>query len=146
MLTTGTATTPDPLPLGTLVYLSGTQHKWAADDAGTLHWLGDWGALQAHSLVRGKREHANLRLPDLLAQPRGEPWLSAPLLRAGDALYVLDPDPVRWGVRAPLLFQVVAPADRALFGIPADGGSGNGAVAILEQPAWEGTTGLEVGQ
>src|SRR5687767_595362 len=70
--------------VGAIVALKGTPHLWIADDRGVLHWAGDTRALAGHSVNWGSR--VEVSLDQLQGLSRGDPWLSAGLLKLGDPI------------------------------------------------------------
>src|SRR5687767_2783658 len=86
---------------GAVVTLRGTPHLWISDDTGVLHWAGDTRALSGRFVDWGNTTPASLE--QLRAAPRGEPWLSAGLLKLGDHIYF-----VKWegGESSPTLLHV----------------------------------------
>jgi hypothetical protein len=113
---------------GSTVALAGTPHLWIADEAGVLHWAGDTRALAGHFVDWGNRREVSL--DQLRALQRGDPWLTAGLLKSGDPIYF-----VKWETEwaSPQLLQIQSIADVELFGI---NGSNYGAM-VLDQSAWE---------
>ena len=97
---------------GAVIALQGTPHLWIADEQGVLHWAGDTRALA------GKHVRWDNRIEVTLAQlqglHRGDPWLSAGLLKDGDPIYL-----VKWETEwpQPRLFHIQSIADVELFGI-----------------------------
>lgn len=69
---------------GTVVQLQGTPHLWFTDDHGVLHWGGDTRALAGRHI--DWRSRATVSLDRLRELPRGDPWLSAGLLKDGDPI------------------------------------------------------------
>ena len=80
---------------GSVVVLNGTTHVWVADDDGSFHWAGDTRALSAHRVNWDVRREVTLS--ELLALPRGAPWLSSGLLKIGDPVYL-----VKWESADPM--------------------------------------------
>src|SRR5437764_13590150 len=62
---------------GTPVSLVGTPHLFIVDDQGVLHWGGDTRALAGHTIFWNNE--CAVILNELLAAPRGDPWLTAGL-------------------------------------------------------------------
>lgn len=117
-----------PLPPHSVVALAGTPHLWIADAAGVLHWAGDTRALAGREIDWSRRREVSL--DELQRLPRGEPWLSAGLVRAGERLYL-----VKWEAawQQPRLLRIPSLAEVALFGITAQ----NVARLALEPAEWE---------
>ena len=67
---------------GAVVALQGTPHLWIADEQGVLHWAGDTRALAGKHIRWDSR--IEVSLAQLQALNRGDPWLSAGLLKDGD--------------------------------------------------------------
>ena len=115
--------------------LQGTPHLFLVDDQGVLHWNGDTRALQGRDVDWGTR--TEVTLDALRALPRGDPWLSAGLLKDGDPIYL-----VKWetGEAVPRLLRIQSVADVDLFGIH---GSNYGAL-VVDRGLWEQRFGLSV--
>jgi hypothetical protein len=96
---------------GAVVELAGTPHLWVAK-GGALHWVGDTSALLGKA-VRWE-DRRSLSLEELRAARIGEPWLTAGLVKDGDAIYL-----AKWeaGWSAPKLLRVGSLEDVRLFGI-----------------------------
>ena len=124
---------PATLAPGTVVALQGTPHLWIADAAGTLHWAGDTLALAGRFVNWNWR--AEVHLATLRTLPRGDPWLSAGLLKDGDPVYL-----VKWerDWERPQLLHIQSLADVELFGIN-EHNYGN---FVLDRAAWEAHYGL----
>ena len=122
-----------PIP-GAVYALTGTAHLWIADAVGTLHWAGDTRALAGRDVQWSSR--SEVTLPQLQSMRRGDPYLSAGLLKSGDPIYG-----VKWesGAPAPQLLQIQNIADVELFGINAANYGG----MVLEEAAFEQRFGLE---
>lgn len=120
---------------GSLVALAGTPHLWVADDAGVLHWAGDTRALAGLPVRWDTRR--DLTAAELEALPRGDPWLSAGLLKDGDPISL-----VKWETdqERPALLHIRSLADVELFGIDA----GNYGRLVLTPEEWEQRHGLAV--
>jgi hypothetical protein len=119
---------------GAVVQLAGTAHLWVAE-GGQLHWAGDTRALEGRSVTWSDRHQATL--DELRRYPRGDPWLSAGLLKLGDPIYQ-----VKWetGEPAPRLLHIRSIDDVELFGID----SANYGALVLERADWEQRFGLNV--
>jgi hypothetical protein len=74
---------------GMVVALQGTPHLFIADAAGGLPWARDTRALADRSVTWGRR--VEVGLDHLQALLRGDPWLSAGLLKDGAPI-----DLVKW--------------------------------------------------
>ncbi|MGH2351640.1 MAG: excalibur calcium-binding domain-containing protein [Chloroflexota bacterium] len=121
----GQQTSPAP---GAVVALSGTPHLWIADEQGVLHWAGDTRALAGKFVDWGNRREVTL--DELQAMKRGDPWLSAGLLKIGDPIYF-----VKWETRepAPTLLHIRLIGDVELFGINVN----NYGTLVFEKAPWE---------
>jgi hypothetical protein len=118
---------------GAVVTVSGAPFLWVADDLGLLHLVGDTRALDGHTV-----EWSNvnpLTLDQIRAAGRGEPWLSAALVRIGDAIYL-----PRWTANAatPTLYHVQSPMDLALIGV----NDQNYGQLVRDKAAWDQQYGL----
>ena len=113
---------------GTVVALQGTPHLWIADQQGVLHWAGDTRALAGKHVRWDSR--IEVTLAQLQALNRGDPWLSAGLLKDGDPIYL-----VKWETdwAEPRLFHIQSIGDVELFGI---NGSNYGSY-VLDVGTWE---------
>src|SRR3954447_6593327 len=106
------------VPLGAVVQLAGTPHLFICAADGLLHWGGDTRAL-AQQQTTGTPIDWSTRLSYTLAQlvaaPRGDPWLSSGLVKWGDAIGL-----VKWETGAePVVLHIVCLGDLAVFGIDA---------------------------
>ena len=121
---------------GAVVALRGTPHLWIADEYGVLHWAGDTWALVGRHVVWSDR--TEVTLAQLRQLYRGDPWLSAGLLKDGDAIYL-----VKWETDwvQPQLFHIQSIADVELFGI---NGSNYG-YFVWDRAAWEQAWGISAG-
>ncbi len=124
-----------PYPPGAVVALAGTTHLWFADDQGTLHWGGDTRALAGRTVDWGTR--VNLTLDQVKGLSRGDPWLSAGLVKVGDPIYF-----VKWesNESQPRLLHIQSIADVELFGINAN----NYGAMVMDQAPWEAKYGFAV--
>ena len=122
------AATAQPLPAGAVVALRGTPHLWVAGDDGRLHWAGDTRALAGKTIDWGSRREVSL--DELLRLPRGDPWLSAGLVKIGDPIYF-----PKWesNEARPTLLHIQSIRDVELFGIDAT----NYGTFVLDQAVWE---------
>jgi hypothetical protein len=113
---------------GGLVALAGTPHLWIADAQGVLHWAGDTRALAGKTVDWGSRREVTL--DQLKGMQRGDPWLSAGLLKIGDPIYF-----VKWESdwAAPQLLHIQSIADVELFGI----NSANYGALVLDESVWQ---------
>ena len=125
---------------GAVVALQGTPHLWIADEQGILHWAGDTRALAGKHVRWDNR--IEVTVGQLQGLHRGDPWLSAGLLKDGDPIYL-----VKWETDwpRPRLFHIQSIADVELFGI---NGSNYGNF-VLDLATWEqrfgiSATGLQV--
>jgi hypothetical protein len=116
-----------PAP-GAVVALRGTPHLWIADAQGVHHWAGDTRALAGKPVDWGSRREASL--DEVRALRRGDPWLSAGLVKIGDPIYF-----VKWETNEarPTLLHIQSIGDVELFGIDAT----NYGTYVLDQAAWE---------
>ena len=113
---------------GAVVGLAGTAHLWIADALGTLHWAGDTRALAGKNVQWGNRTEVSLA--QLQGMQRGDPWLTAGLLKSGDPIYF-----VKWETNqaAPQMLRIQTISDVELFGI----NSSNYGTMVLDEIAWE---------
>ena len=120
---------------GTVVALEGTPHLWIADAQGVLHWGGDTRALAGRHINWNARVEVSLE--GLRALPKGDPWLSAGLLKQGDPIYL-----VKWETDWPVprLLHIQSIADVEIFGIN-ETNYGN---FVLDVPTWESRYGMSV--
>ncbi len=120
---------------GTVVALEGTPHLWIADDQGVLHWGGDTRALSGRHINWNARTEVSLA--GLRALPKGDPWLSAGLLKQGDPIYL-----VKWETEwpQPRLLHIQSIADVEIFGIN-ETNYGN---FVLDVATWEARYGISV--
>jgi hypothetical protein len=119
--------------LGAVVALRGTPHLWVGGDDGALHWAGDTRALTNRFVDWGSRREASL--DELRGMRRGDPWLSAGILKIGDPIYL-----VKWETndRVPTLLHIQALVDVEFFGINAN----NYGALVLDRATWEQRFGL----
>jgi hypothetical protein len=113
---------------GQVLALEGTEHLWVVDEQGVAHLAADPQTLNGRVVDWSQRE--DVTLPELQSISRGTPWLSAALVRIGDAIYV-----PQFGApgQAPTLLHVKSGQDLTLLGVDA----GNYASLVLDQAAWE---------
>ena len=118
---------------GAVVALQGTPHLWIADQQGILHWAGDTRALAGRHVRWDSR--IEVTLAQLQGLNRGDPWLSAGLLKDGDPIYL-----VKWETEwpQPRLFHIQSIGDVELFGI---NGSNYGNF-VLDLATWEQRFGI----
>lgn len=122
---------------GAVAALAGTPHIWIADDRGALHWAGDTRALAGHYVNWSDR--TEVTYSDLRSNAAvGDPWLSAGLLKDGDAIYL-----VKWESSAnqPTLLHIQSIADVEVFGI----NGGNYGALVRDRGAWERQYGISAG-
>lgn len=118
---------------GMPVRLAGTPHVWVADEHGVLHWASDLRALAGKTVDwPNQRDHS---IDELRGLPIGDPWLSAPLLKRGETIYVPHWEP---GVSVPTLLLVESPAHLALIGISA----ANYQTLVVEEALWRDRVGV----
>ncbi|MGH2352597.1 MAG: hypothetical protein ACRDJN_13385 [Chloroflexota bacterium] len=124
-----------PLPSGAVVALAATPHLWVADAQGVLHWAGDTRALAGRAPNWDDRSERTL--DELVALPRGEPWLSAGLLKDGEPIYL-----VKWETdeTVPTLLHIQCLTDLELFGITGE----NYGTFVLDAATWERRYGIAV--
>jgi hypothetical protein len=130
---------PGAARVGEVVALAGTVHLWVGGEDGRFHWVGDSRALGQHPADWATRREAGPG--DVEALPRGDPWLTVPLVRAaseGGAIFL-----PKWETDQPrpTLLHIRSIEDVRLFGISQD----NWGRLVLEAPAWEAATGLPFG-
>ncbi|MCY4114577.1 MAG: hypothetical protein OXG33_11685 [Chloroflexi bacterium] len=120
---------------GAVVALEGTPHLWIADDQGVLHLGGDTRALSGRHINWNARTEVSLA--GLRALPKGDPWLSAGLLKQGDPIYL-----VKWETEwpQPRLLHIQSIADVEIFGI----NESNYGKFVLDVPTWEARYGMSV--
>ena len=120
---------------GAVIALQGTPHLWIADEQGVLHWAGDTRALAGKHVRWDNR--IEVTLGQLQGLHRGDPWLSAGLLKDGDPIYL-----VKWETEwpQPRLLHIQSIADVELFVI---NGSNYGNF-VLDVATWEQRYGLSV--
>lgn len=116
-----------------VVQLTGTPHLWIADEQGVLHWGGDTRGLAGRNINWGDRREVNLE--QLRAFRRGDPWLSAGLLKIGDPIYQ-----VKWETNQdrPTLLHIQSIADVEIFGIDAT----NYGRFVMDEVAWQQRFGI----
>jgi hypothetical protein len=122
-------------PPGAVFALAGTVHLWIADETGELHWGGDTRALMGRNVNWADRREVTLS--QLQSFRRGDPWLSAGLLKQGDPIYL-----VKWETsqERPTLLHIQSIADVELFGINAS----NYGRFVLDEVAWQQRFGIPV--
>lgn len=127
---------PGAFSAGAVVSLVGTPHIWIADEQGMLHWNGDTRALATRAVDWGKRTTATLE--QLRGYRKGDPWLSAGLVKDGDPIYL-----AKWEADAerPTLLRIQSIGDVELIGIS---GSNYGAL-VIDKGRWEQQFGFPVG-
>ncbi len=116
---------------GAVVGLQGTPHLWIADEAGVLHWGGDTRALRPRFVDWSAR--VDVSLDTLKTLTRGDPYLTAGLLKDGEPIYL-----VKWETEeaVPRLLHIQCIADVELFGINTD----NYLRFVIDRPDWESRT------
>ena len=120
---------------GAVYALTGTVHLWIADENGELHWGGDTRALAGRNINWSDRREVTVA--QLMSFRRGDPWLSAGLLKIGDPIYQ-----VKWESNQdrPTLLHIQSIQDVELFGINAS----NYGRFVMDQTAWEQRFGIPV--
>jgi hypothetical protein len=118
---------------GMVVGLQGTPHIFVGDDQGVLHWGGDTRGLNGRNVNWANRR--DVTLDQLKSMQRGDPWLSAGLLKIGDPIYL-----VKWETDqpAPTLLHIQSIGDVELFGINAN----NYGSFVLTPTAWQQKYGM----
>ena len=118
---------------GSVVGLQGTPHLFVGDEQGVLHWAGDTRALTGRFVSWSSR--TDVTLDTLKSLRRGDPYLSAGLVKLGDPIYL-----VKWesGESSPTLLHIQSIADVELFGID----SSNYGSFVLDKSAWEQRFGM----
>jgi hypothetical protein len=93
-----------------------------------LHWAGDTRAVAGHAVDWSNR--VDVDVERLKAYRRGDPWLSAGLLKMGDSIYL-----PKWETdqATPILLHVQSIADLELFGVF----TGNYGALVMDQGSWE---------
>jgi hypothetical protein len=119
---------------GEVVQLAGTPELWIADAQGVVHLVSDTRAAEGHEVNWSDR--TEVTADQLGSLPRGEPWLTAALVRIGDQIYL-----PQWqtGAPEPTLYHVQSPADLNLMGV-----DGNDYWALVLDPQqWQERYGLD---
>jgi hypothetical protein len=118
-------------PYGAVVGLIGTPHLWIADENGVLHWGGDTRALRPRYVDWSTR--IDVSLDTLKTLTRGDPYLTAGLLKDGEPIYL-----VKWETEesVPRLFHIQCIPDVELFGIKTE----NYLNFVIDRPDWESRT------
>jgi hypothetical protein len=124
---------------GEVVALAGTVNLWVGGEDGRYHWVGDSRALGQHPADWATRREAGAG--DVEALPRGDPWLSVPLVRAASEEGAIFLPKWETDQPRPTLLHIRSIEDVRLFGISQD----NWGRLVLEVPAWEAATGLPFG-
>jgi hypothetical protein len=119
---------------GNVILLSGTPHLWVTDDDGVLHWAGDTRALTGRQVDWSSRREVTL--DELKRLRRGEPWLSAGMLKLGDPIYFVKWETVQ---TEPILLHIQSLADLELFGISIT----NYGRMVLDRSTWEVRFGID---
>ena len=119
---------------GAVVSVAGAPFLWVADDAGVLHLVGDSQALAGRTVDWSST--TQLSLDQLRGAQVGNPWLSARLVKIGDAIFL-----PRMGVTSgpPVLFHVQSPTDLALIGVTGQ----NYGQLVSDRFAWEQQYGFD---
>jgi hypothetical protein len=122
------------LPPGQLLRLDGTDHLWVVDSQGAAHLAAGPDALAGKPV-----DWAGVRVETvdgLAALPKGAPYLTADLVKIGDAIYV--PRFAADGT-TPTLLRVQSPADLALLGVT----DANYGQLVLDPAAWQQRYGVD---
>ncbi|MEA2641319.1 MAG: hypothetical protein QOF51_2713 [Chloroflexota bacterium] len=120
---------------GSPIQLAGTPHLFIVDELGVLHWGGDTRALAGR--VINWNNLCAVGLAQLLAAPRGDPWLTAGLPKIGDPIYLAKWEDTE---AAPRLLHIQSIADVELFGI----NTANYGNFILDRTTWQQRYGFDV--
>lgn len=118
---------------GAVIALAGTEHLWVVDGQGVAHLAGDAPSLAGRAVNWNAR--TEVTLAELRAAPRGTPWLTTPLVRIGEAIYLPS-----FGAngQTPILQHVKSPDDLALLGVT---GSTYGDL-VMDKTTWEARYGF----
>ncbi len=129
--TAAPATAESVFGYGAVVGLQGTPHLWIADEAGVLHWGGDTRALRNRFVDWSAR--VDVSLDALKTLTRGDPYLTAGLLKDGEPIHL-----VKWETEEalPRLFHIQCIPDVELFGIKTE----NYLNFVIDRPDWESRT------
>ena len=129
--TASPVTAESDFPFGAVVGLQGTPHLWIADEEGILHWGGDTRALRTRFVDWSTR--IEVSLDTLKTLTRGDPYLTAGLLKDGEPIYL-----VKWETEevVPRLLHIQCIPDVELFGIQTD----NYLRFVIDRPDWEART------
>jgi hypothetical protein len=119
---------------GAVIALAGTPHLWVADEHGVLHWGGDTRGLAGKLIDWNNR--TTVTCDQLRGYRRGDPWLSAGLLKDGDPIYQ-----VKWetGEAVPRLLHILSISDVELFGI----GTSNYGTYVIGSTEWRVQWGVD---
>lgn len=71
---------------GTVVVIRGTPHLFVSDADGRLHWAADPRAIEGRAVTPARFVVASLE--EVMASPRGEPWVTLPILVDGTQIAV----------------------------------------------------------
>lgn len=115
-------------PIGTVLELEGTPHLWISASGGAPRWAGDTRALAGVAVRWDSR--CIMDLAFLLRMRKGDPYLSAGLVKLGEPIYL-----AKWETNEsePMLLHVQSITDMELFGINA----GNYTGFVLERDEWQ---------
>jgi len=122
-----------PAP-GEVLRLQGTDHLWVVDAQGVAHLASGPAALAGKPVDWSDVQDASVT--GLQSLPQGAPYLTADLVKIGDAIYV--PQFAADGT-TPILMRVQSPADLALFGIT----DANYGQLVLDPAAWQQRYGID---
>jgi hypothetical protein len=119
---------------GSVIGLQGTPHLFIGDANGVLHWGGDTRALATIQGIDWNNRR-DVSLDVLRSLRRGDPYLSAGLVKIGDPIYL-----VKWETNQaqPLLLHIQSISDVELFGINA----ANYGAFVQDKTTWEQKFGL----
>jgi hypothetical protein len=129
------ATPAATIPPNGVAAVAGTCHQFVADEQGVLHYVGDSRALTGHAVDWASR--TDMTAEEIKALPRGDLWLSAGMVKLGDAIYL-----AKWETDevVPRLLQIQSIDDLELFGVTPT----NYGATVLAPAAWEQQFGMEV--
>jgi hypothetical protein len=135
------AAAPAAATSGAVVALAGTPHLWIGGEDERYHWVGDSRALGQHPADWSSRREVGTA--DLRALPRGDPWLSTPLVRFDQPGWPDGPGAMylpKWESTdsRPTLLHIRSIEDVQFFGITQE----NWGRLVKDAPAWEGAIGL----
>ena len=115
-------------PARTVMQLEGSPHLWVTGEDGNPRWAGDTRALAGIAVRWDSR--CTMDLDFLLRVTKGDPYLSAGLVKIGDPIYL-----AKWETNEPqpTLLHIQSITDVELFGITAS----NYTRFVLERGEWQ---------